>query len=83
MRQKGQDKLKQNRPCCLVWYVKLLITTYKYFLVGFTNIKNMILLLQYLDRVEVNMEAIDGDVHTPPPGSPQMHPPNPAPQPAK
>jgi len=43
----------------------------------------MILLLQYLDRVEVNMEAIDGDVHTPPPGSPQMHPPNPAPQPAK
>ena len=31
--------------------------------------------MQYLDRVEVNMEAIDEDVNTPPPGSHQTHPP--------
>lgn len=49
----------------------------------FTNNRECDVDLQYLDRVEVNMEAIDGDVNTPPPGSPQTHPPNPPPQPAK
>lgn len=28
----------------------------------------------YLDQVEVNMEAVDGDINTPHPGTPQKHP---------
>ena len=46
-------------------------------------LKHVLIVLQYLDCVEINMEAVDSDVNTPPSSSPQKQPSHAPQQPPK